>query len=175
MRKLFFIVTFLLSSIISFAQVTMSDTSVIWIEETVNIYKDPRLEVLDTRPALLAKAEAEERAAAKEKEIPLYKPIVSADGKKKVTGSIYTVKGYRIVIYNGPDKNAAMQAKNNFSKAFPGTRSYLSYNVPSYKIKIGDFDDKGDASKFLRRLHAAFPTAFIVPDLVTIKNINVSQ
>lgn len=175
MRKLFFIVTFLLSSIISFAQVTMSDTSVIWIEETVNIYKDPRLEVLDTRPAILAKAEAEERAAAKEKEIPLYKPIVSADGKKKVTGSIYTVKGYRIVIYNGPDKNAAMQAKNNFSKAFPGTRSYLSYNVPSYKIKIGDFDDKGDASKFLRRLQAAFPTAFIVPDLVTIKNINVSQ
>jgi hypothetical protein len=65
--------------------------------------------------------------------------------------------------------------ENNFSRAFPGTRSYLSYNVPSYKIKIGDFDDKNDANKFMRRLIAAFPAAFIVPDLVTIKNINVIQ
>ncbi len=155
------------------AQTEITDTTA--VEEFATVTKDPRLDILDKRPALLAKIDASEKAEIKAKEIPLYKPIVSADGKKQVTGSIYTVKGYRIVIYNGADKNAALTAKNNFARAFPGTRSYLSYNVPSYKIKIGDFDDKNDATKFMRRLMAAFPASFIVPDLVTIKNINVTQ
>jgi hypothetical protein len=173
MRYIFTLLLFCAISMVANAQTELTDSVV--VEEFVTIYKDPRLDILDKRPALLAKIEATEKAETKAKEIPLYKPIVSADGKKQVTGSIYTLKGYRIVIYNGADKNAALAAKNNFSRAFPGTRSYLSYNVPSYKIKVGDFDDKNDATKFMRRLSAAFPSCFIVPDLVTIKNISVSQ
>jgi len=173
MKYIFTFIFFCSISMIAKAQITLTDS--ILVDENIIIFKDPRLDILDKRPALMLKLEAMEKAEIKAKEIPLYKPIVSADGKKQVTGSIYTVKGYRIVIYNGADKNAALAAKNNFSRAFPGTRSYLSYNVPSYKIKIGDFDDKNDANKFMRRLIAAFPAAFIVPDLVTIKNINVIQ
>ena len=173
MRYIFTLLLFCSISIVAKAQTETTDS--LEVEEFVTIYKDPRLDALDKRPALLLKMEATEKAEIKAKEIPLYKPIVSADGRKQVTGSIYTVKGYRIVIYNGADKNAALAAKNNFSRAFPGTRSYVSYNVPSYKIKVGDFDDKGDAAKFMRRLMSAFPASFIVPDLVTVKNINVSQ
>ena len=176
MKYIFTFILFCSISMIANAQTVITDSIV--VDENVTIFKDPRLDILDKRPALMVKIEtvrAEEKAELKAKTIPLYKPIVSADGKKQVTGIIYTVKGYRIVIYNGADKNAALAAKNNFSRAFPGTRSYLSYNVPSYKIKIGDFDDKNDANKFMRRLIAAFPAAFIVPDLVTIKNINVIQ
>ena len=173
MKYIFTFILFCSISMIANAQTVITDSIV--VDDNVTIFKDPRLDILDKRPALMVKIEAAEKAELKAKTIPLYKPIVSADGKKQVTGSIYTVKGYRIVIYNGVDKNAALAAKNNFSRAFPGTRSYLSYNVPSYKIKIGDFDDKNDANKFMRRLIAAFPAAFIVPDLVTIKNINVIQ
>ena len=173
MKYIFTFILFCSISMIANAQTVITDSIV--VDDNVTIFKDPRLDILDKRPALMVKIEATEKAELKAKTIPLYKPIVSADGKKQITGSIYTVKGYRIVIYNGVDKNAALAAKNNFSRAFPGTRSYLSYNVPSYKIKIGDFDDKNDANKFMRRLIAAFPAAFIVPDLVTIKNINVIQ
>ncbi|QLH44893.1 MAG: SPOR domain-containing protein [Bacteroidota bacterium] len=60
-----------------------------------------------------------------------------------------------------------------FSRAFPSVASYLSYNVPSYKIKVGNFEDRKEASAFLRKVNKAFPAAFIVPDVVTIKNINV--
>ena len=66
-----------------------------------------------------------------------------------------------------------MQVKNNFARAYPSTSSSMSYNVPSYKIKVGDFENRNDASKFLRKLNSAFPTAFIVPDIITVKNINV--
>ena len=115
------------------------------------------------------------RQTQKLRATPLYKPIVSADGKKQVTGSIYSAKGFRIVIYNGSDKNAALAAKNKFSRAFSGTRSYFSYNVPSYKIKIGDFENKNEATKFMRRLMAIFPSSFIAPDLVTVKKITITR
>lgn len=143
------------------------------IDENVVIYKDARLDILDKRPMMVAKAEAW-AIEEKEKVIPLFKPIKSADGKKTVTGSIYTQKGFRVVIFNGSDRIKALQAKNNFSRAFPGTPSYMSYNVPSYKIKVGNFEDRNEANKFMKKLNAAFPSCFIVPDIVTIKNINVN-
>ncbi|MBP6624989.1 MAG: SPOR domain-containing protein [Chitinophagaceae bacterium] len=176
-RYSFLIVVCSFMSISMFGQaITTEDTLDIPIEN-VRIFKDNRLDLLEKRPALMAKLELEEKASktAVEKEIPLYKPIVSSDGKKKVTGSITTAKGFRVIIYNGSDRAKALEAKNNFMRAFPGTRSYMSYNVPSYKIKVGDFDDKKDASIFLRKVSSAFPASFIVPDIVTIKNINVSR
>jgi|688.fasta_scaffold05874_7 hypothetical protein len=149
-------------------------------EKFVNIYKDERLDLLDKRPALVAKAELDEKAARlreanAEKATPLYKPIVSADGTRRVTGSITTAKGFRVVIYNGADRAKAMESKNAFSKAYPAVRSYMSYNVPSYKIKVGDFDNKKEATSFLRRVSSSFPASFIVPDIVTIKNISVTR
>lgn len=144
------------------------------VEDFVVVIKDPRLDILDKRPAIMAKLELEEKAnQKKDKEILVYKPIVSADGKKKVTGSIYTTKGFRIVIYNGTDRNQAMTAKNNFSRAYPGISSSMSYNVPSYKIKVGDFESRNEAGKFLKKIGKSFPTSFIVPDIITVKNINV--
>ncbi|MBL7766019.1 MAG: SPOR domain-containing protein [Chitinophagaceae bacterium] len=173
MKKIIIIVLFVLgTSFCAHAQTeaTTPDTNVVVIEN-VMIYKDPRLDVLDKRGGLIAKIEADEKA----REVPVYAPIVSANGKKKVTGSIYTAKGFRVVIYNGPDRAMALASKNAFMRAFPGTPSYMSYNVPSYKIKVGNFPDRADATKFLRMLSKAFPTSFIVPDIVTIKNINVTN
>lgn len=171
MKRIFFIIlTFISFFAKAQTEIAGPDTTAALIEENVTIFKDDRLDILDKRPALMAKAETE----GKEKEMPVYRPIVSHDGKKTVTGSIYTQKGFRVVIYNGADRAKALEAKNSFSRAFPGVPSYMSYNVPSYKIKVGNFDDRGDASKFMRRVSAAFPSCFIVPDIVTIKNINVN-
>ncbi|HNB80571.1 MAG TPA: SPOR domain-containing protein [Chitinophagaceae bacterium] len=170
--KAYFLLIFLF--FIGFAAAKAQDAEVqpdSLLPQHVHIFKDPRLDILDTRPPLMAKLEAEEKA----KVIPVYKPIVSADGKKKVTGSIFTTKGYRIIIYNGPDRKQAMDVKNRFARMFPDKRSYMSYNVPSYKIKVGDFEDKKEANEFLRIISKAYPTSFIVPDIVTIKNINVSE
>lgn len=169
--KYFFSILLSLLYITGFSQTETPNEDSIQIPQNIQIFKDPRLDILDTRPPLMAKIEAEEKA----KIIPVYKPIVSMDGKKKVTGSIYTTKGFRIIIYNGPDRALAMKAKNNFSKAFADYRSYMSYNVPSYKIKVGDFEERKDASEFLRKVSRMFPSSFIVPDIITVKNINVSE
>lgn len=146
----------------------VTDTATVMAEDmTIVIFKDPRLDILQKRPALVARLESDKPVN--------FNPIVSADGKKKVTGSIYTQKGFRIIIYNGPDRAEAMNAKNKFMRIFPNTPSYMSYNVPSYKIKVGNFENRGEAATFMRQVSKQFPTSFIVPDLVTIKNINVTD
>ncbi len=173
--KHLFTLFFLLSSVVAFSQTEETVTDTIGVIENVIIFKDPRLDILDKRGPLMAKLESEDRAKYGDKEMTNAKPIVSGNGKKKVTGSIYTTKGFRIIVYNGPDRTLAMEAKNKFSKTFATQRSYMSYNVPSYKIKVGDFESKKEATDFLRRVSSMFPTSFIVPDIITVKNINVSE
>ena len=41
-------------------------------------------------------------------------------------------------------------------------------------IKLGNFEKREEASAFMKKVNKAFPTSFIVPDIVTIKNINVN-
>ena len=162
----------LLSTYVAFSQNEEVIKDSVPVIENVMIYKDARLDILEKRAA---KLDLEERERGGDKETVLGKPIVSMNGKKKVTGSIYTAKGFRIIIYNGPDRLQAMNAKNKFSKTFNMQRSYMSYNVPSYKIKVGDFENKNEATDFLRRVTAMFPSSFIVPDIITVKNINVIE
>ena len=170
MKKYYSIILLMFLSTLTYAQVDVIQTdSTEIVVENINIFKDSRLDVLDKRPALMVKVEEEKDR------ITNFKPIVSSDGKKKVTGSIYTTKGFRVVIYNGPDHQQAMTIKNTFSRAFPDQATFLSYNVPSYKIKVGNFESRNDASSFMRKIGKVFPTAFIVPDIITVKNINVSN
>jgi agmatine/peptidylarginine deiminase len=77
------------------------------------------------------------------------------------------------MIYNGPDRVIAMKIKSEFNRNFPGMRSYMNYNVPNFKIKVGDFEDKKEAYKFLKRITPLLPTSSVVPDAVTVKNILV--
>lgn len=168
MRTLTFLLAFLCLALGALAQDEVVQPDSVAVEETVRIFKDSRLDILVKRPPLMAKLAEEKR------EMVNYKPLVSTDGKKKVTGSIYTTKGFRVVIFNGTDRAQALQAKNRFLRSFPGVPSFVSYNVPSYKIKVGNFETRPEADAFLRRISKAFPTSFIVQDIVTIKNINVT-
>jgi hypothetical protein len=143
------------------------------IASTFIVHKDPRLDALNNRAKLMAEAimEKEEANLKPKNSMPVYQEINV--GKKKVTGSIVEKNGFRIVIFNGADKATALKVKNGFIKAYPGTKSYLSYNAPNFKIKVGDFDDKKDANAFLKNILKYYPNAFLTPDIVTVKNILV--
>jgi SPOR domain len=100
-----------------------------------------------------------------------YRPIYVGD--KMVTGTINNVQGFRICIYTGNNREEAMAAKLKFMKKYPGVRSYMSYNTPYYKIKVGDFADKKAAQKMLKTYVADFNASFLIPDVVTVKNIMI--
>jgi hypothetical protein len=129
--------------------------------------------MLNNRAKLLLESKelVKEKAEKTKELVPVYNPIKA--GKKTVTGSIYQKKGFRVLIYNGSDRNLAMRIKTEFNRTYPSMRSYMSYNVPNFKIKVGDFETRNEATKFLKRITPILPTASIVPDVVTVKNILV--
>ena len=79
-------------------------------------------------------------------------------------------KGYRVQIYFGADKAKAKDVKSRFLTAF-GTdaHAYEIYEVPNFKIRVGDFRTRLEAYRFLKEIKGEFPTAFIVESEVEIE------
>lgn len=85
--------------------------------------------------------------------------------KRKVSS---VTKGYRIQIYSGPDREVAKATKISFMKRFPSIRSYISYEVPYYKVKVGDFKSRQEALELYRYLGKTY-TSMVVPSLINNK------
>lgn len=72
-------------------------------------------------------------------------------------------KGYRVQIYFGADKSKANAEKAKFlSRGNDPTHAYEFYDVPNFKIRVGDFRTKLDAYRYLKKIKGEFPQAFIV-------------
>lgn len=79
------------------------------------------------------------------------------------------MQGFRIQIYTDSGNRSKLRtdrAKAEFDERFPGLRSYISYDEPNYKIRIGDFRSRIDAMKILQRISSQYPGAFIVVDRI---------
>lgn len=86
----------------------------------------------------------------------------SADGK---------VKGYRVQIHFGSDRDKAKEIKVQFLQKYNNAVAYEKYEQPNFKIRVGDFRTRTEAFKFLKDISADFPSSFIVQDEVEIKEL----
>jgi len=80
------------------------------------------------------------------------------------------IKGYRVKIHFGADKNRAKEIKGTFLTKFPGVAAYEKYDQPNFNIRVGDFRTKLEAYKFLKAVQIEFPTAFLVQDEIDFPN-----
>lgn len=72
-------------------------------------------------------------------------------------------KGYRVQIYFGADKTKANEQKAKFLGRYPNDiNAYEVYEVPNFKVRVGDFRTRLEAYRFLKKIRAEFPSAFIV-------------
>lgn len=83
-------------------------------------------------------------------------------------GSVYSGKGFRVQIYNGADRNKAIQVKADFMRQFPGVRTYLTYVSPCFRVKVGDYRSRAEAEGMLREANSIYNPSMIVPDVVRI-------
>ena len=74
------------------------------------------------------------------------------------------IKGYRIKIHFGADKNKAKEIKAKFIAKFPDVPAYEKYDQPNFNIRVGDFRTKLEAYKFLKEVQVEFPSSFLVQD-----------
>ena len=77
--------------------------------------------------------------------------------------------GYRIHVFmeigNDALKNAE-EVKKRFERAFPDIPIYLTYSEPYFRLRAGNFRNRVEAEKCLRRIKPRFKEAFVTADMI---------
>ena len=77
--------------------------------------------------------------------------------------------GYRIHIFMEIGNEALKHAedvKKQFERAFPDIPIYLTYAEPYFRLRAGDFRNRVEAEKCLRRIKPRFKEAFVTADRI---------
>ena len=77
--------------------------------------------------------------------------------------------GYRIHVFMEIGNDAlkhAEQVKKRFENAFPDIPIYLTYVEPHFRLRAGDFRNRVEAEKCLRRIKPRFKEAFVTADRI---------
>src|SRR3989344_1421512 len=85
------------------------------------------------------------------------------------------IKGYRIKIHFGSDKNKAKEIKAKFISKFPDIAAYEKYDQPNFNIRVGDFRTKLEAYKALKEIQLEFPSSFLVQDEIEMPKLYPSE
>ncbi len=83
--------------------------------------------------------------------------------------SIRYAPGFRIQIYVGTQRQEAEVVKLLIAQNFPELSPYLTYNQPTYKLKIGDFMRRMDAERYYANIRRLIESAQLQPDKVDIR------
>src|SRR5215207_6461062 len=141
MRSLVLIVV-LIVSVDSFSQDTTWRKTV--DTPAVVVHKDPRIELLVKKQIQINEETSRE--------------------------SRRTGKGYRLLVINTNQRDEAVAAKTKVYTFFPELKSYLIYQSPYFKLKVGNFKDRKEAEEYRERLQKYFPKGvFIMNDTIELK------
>jgi hypothetical protein len=141
MNRIFLIIGFFLS-VNSFSQDTTLDKPV--DTPAVIVHKDPRIDLLVKKQIQINEETTREA--------------------RRVG------KGYRLLVINTNSRDEAAAAKTKVYTYFPELKSYLLYQAPYFKLKVGNFKDKKEAEDYQKRLEKYFPKGvFIMNDTIELK------
>jgi predicted phosphohydrolase len=87
----------------------------------------------------------------------------------KINSYTDEVPGYRIQITSNKDKNFIFKEKTKLYQAFPKMDIYVVYEQPYYKLRVGDYVTRLEATKGLMDMVEEYQYAFIVNDMIEPK------
>jgi hypothetical protein len=78
------------------------------------------------------------------------------------------VNGFRIQAANTQNRDEANAVKAELLRRFPDQKSYLLYQAPNFRVRLGNFLTQKDASQLRKMISALYPGKgiYIVPDVV---------
>lgn len=81
---------------------------------------------------------------------------------------LHIVSGYRVQIFAGQEQNLVQAMKRKIETTFQIT-TYLSFEAPLYKLRIGDYENRAEAIEFARTAKIeGFRDAWVVKTQVNI-------
>jgi hypothetical protein len=79
-------------------------------------------------------------------------------------------KGFRLLVVNTNKRDEAIEAKTKVYTYFPELKSYLIYQAPYFKLKVGNFKERKEAEDYLNKLKKHFPQGvFDMNDVIELK------
>lgn len=80
-----------------------------------------------------------------------------------------TAQGFRILVMNTNDRQKALDAKTTLYQRYPDLKSYLMYQSPFFKLKIGNFKDRTEAEPYLEDIKQLFQSGvYVVRDVIEV-------
>ena len=115
-----------------------------WTRDTIIVLKDPRLDVLTARQAAINK-------------------------RGTILSHNYKGAGYRVQVVSTNNRQMAYGIKSKLLQNFPAEKTYIIFQSPYFKVRIGNFSERAAAESFLNDVQRALSiNAYIVRDNVEI-------
>lgn len=88
------------------------------------------------------------------------------------------MQGFRVQIYTASGNRSKIlteRKKAEFDAAFPDMASYITYDEPYFKLRVGDFRNRMDAERFRRRISSEYIYAAVVVDRINPPRLGLSE
>ncbi len=116
--------------------------SFLFANDTVIVVKDARMDLLTAKQAQVNKRSS----------------MMTSGGQ---------YKGFRIQVSSSNSRDNATAIKTNMMNQFPDHKSYIIFQSPNFKVRVGNFLKKEDAEKFRKQLNKYFPQGvYVVEDAI---------
>ena len=111
-------------------------------KDTTIIRKDPRLDILTAKQAFINKRSS----------------MMTSNG-------LY--RGYRVQVLSTQSRGEAFKMKTDLLTRFPDLKSYLLFQSPNFRVRIGNFIKRDEAEKLRKDLLKLIPNnVYVVEDAV---------
>lgn len=78
--------------------------------------------------------------------------------------------GYRILVISSNDRNKVIEAKTKMYREFPELKTYMMYQSPFFRLKVGNFRERTDAEEYLSRIQRFYQSGvYIVTDTIEVR------
>lgn len=128
--------------VVSFTKVQAQIPEIFGDSQSVVIYKDPRFDELSKKQAEI--------------------------NKRVVLSGPRRTKGYRVQAINTQNRDLANKVKAELLLRFPQEKSYLLYQSPNFRVRIGNFLTQREALQLRKLVAMLYPDRgiYVVPDVI---------
>ena len=98
-----------------------------------------------------------------------------AEYNESLALKIKMVSGYRLMLLNTTDREAAMKLRTTLLQQYPEQKLYMSFLAPYIKLKMGNFIDKAEAEKMrneLQSLKIVTGNIYLVNEKIELKPVD---
>ena len=85
------------------------------------------------------------------------------------TLAIRNQPGFRVQVISTNKRNEANDVKARAMQLYPDYRTYMDYQAPYFKVRVGDFKTREEATDLREKMSASFPGGvFVVPAIINL-------